>query len=387
MVPFISVHDGDVYFLTERILSSYIKNSSIHHRYIVNVSSDEMEKRYIKLFNSLNYTDYYISNEREKISLPCYLKLLIAVKKNKLTLREKNFLGEIYKYRKQKIVIHGNLFSSIFIYFLLFSFWKDINWICWGAFPDDYLKINSWKIASQLYFLKGVYQKFQRIICLMQPDVEKIKKKYHCKNVFLCPYPLNYVNINTDEPVISNGKILIGNSGHVAKAYLEFTNRLIPYSSLLDLTYMFPYGKEGVGKAKELLSNLLSEYKFTYQFWEDTLPYDTYLKKMCQYQFYVCPFTNQTGLGAIYTMIYQEKTVYLSGFNLAWLRFLNFEVFSIDDLLEKLQSGESLEMNAEAKRNNRNLLIKLFDAKHRVIQMNQLMNMPVNLCNQDSNWM
>lgn len=385
----VDILDGDLFFHCKGKIERSIKNSQEKHFYLVKVSSEENKKIYEDLFTALNYTEYHICNPDDQVNAPLLLRLLCWLKKNKVPNEELSLLAEIYRHRKDILLIHGNLLSAVCIYFLLLNHWKSLNWICWGSFfvSDN---IGSRKIAIQFFCLKLLFRKFKRIICLMQPDVVTAQKKYGCRRVFLCPYP----GVFNSQPELNEDtqkydKMLVGNSAHSVFSYIDLTEKLIPYKDSIHLTFMLPYGTEYTSLAESVkkLKNLLRREGFKYDFWDKILSYDEYEKEMKKYRYYVCPYDRQTGLGAIYKMVDNKATVYLTGFNLDWLSYLGLKVCSIEDFLKKLERQESLEVASNIRDENKKLLRQHWEPRHRIGQLERLLMTEHNLNKLDSNWL
>ncbi len=385
----VDVLDGDLFFHCKGKIERSIKNSQEKHFYLVKVSSGENKKIYEDLFTALNYTEYHICNPDDQVDVPWLLRLLCRLKKNNVPQEELSLLTEIYRHRKDILLIHGNLFSAVCTYFLLLNHWKSLNWICWGNFLDTH-KVDSGKIAIQFFCLKLLYRKFKRIICLMQPDVVTAQKKYGCRRVFLCPYPGVWnLHSEPEETVEKNDKILVGNSAHSVYSYIDLTEKLIPYKDSIHLTFMIPYGTEYASLAEGVvkLRNLLQSEGFKHDFWDKVLSYKEYEKEMSKYRYYICPYETQTGLGAIYKMIDNESTVYLTGFNFDWLSFLGFKVCSIKEFLERLEKQEALELETTVREENKKLFRHLWEPRHRIRQLECLLMIEHNLNKLDSNWL
>ena len=370
----VDIFDGDVFFLSKGIMESYIRYSKERHFFIVKVSRVEYEKEYRDFFGKNNYSDYHICEPSAKNKVPFLLKCLITLKKSRVRNEELDLLTEIYRHRKDTLLIHGNFFSAIFVYFLLLNKWKDLNWICWGNFLADN-KSASRKIALRYFFLKKLYRKFHRVICLMQPDVIKAKEKYGCKNVYLCPYPakFNMALLPDLEEDYGDKSILVGNSGHSVYDYIRLVKAIIPYHKLYHFTFMLPYGTEELYKGVLELKNILNTEGFNYTIWDKVLPHDEYEKKMRKYRYYICPYETQSGLGAAMTMMYNERTVILTGFNLSWFNFLGIKIISVEDFISKIKKNKNFELDLADRKENKKKLEILFNEEQRIKKLNDLL--------------
>ena len=376
----VDVFDGDLFFHTVGMIKCSIENAQEKHFYLIKVSSAENKKLYEDLFFSKNYTEYRICAPGDNDDdIPLALRFFCWLKKNSKKSEEIILLKEMYRLRKNTLLLHG-----IPLYgFLLLIRWPNLNWICWG------FGIRPTKLLLRLK-RKLLYSKLKKIICLMQPDLEFIQKKFRFRRVFLCPYPdyfrykMPSMQKSSDLP---NNKVLVGNNGNVIHSYISLVEKLKPYKDSIDLTFMIPYGTTGRDDDIKNLKNLLQAEKFHYDFWDKVLACDEYNKKMGSYKYYICPFETQTGLGAVYTMIACDRTVYLTGFNYAWCSYLGIKVYSIDDFLEKLKNQSSLEMDIDIRKENRRQYCELFDGKRRIGKLEKLLMTEGNLENLETDWL
>ena len=235
-------------------------------------------------------------------------------------------------------------------------------WVCWGAHTTQ-----SGTLLSKLsYPIKyAINHSMHTIIALMIADKNDLVQTFKLNNVMVLPYAsLPTDNISSkeyfDRERNNKLKVLIGNSGHCYKWYVELLNDLCRFKGLIEVHCMFQYPSL---PDKVTSLKLLGESLFGDSFFVDTsmMVKDEYYSYIASFDIYMCPKPTQSGLGAIHTALYFGKKVYATGKNLEWENFIGVKIY--DTKSAKSQSFNEFETLLEynEKIKNRELIYKHWD--------------------------
>ena len=363
----IHVFNGDLSFHVIR-KSEYIIRFSSHPIFLlIYLTKEDLREKYIALFTKYGCTDYYITKPvSHRLSLLC--NFLLAFKKDQLSPCQNDLVFHLSKFRTNRILFHGYFFSQLIVALIAIKYFKNVNWICWGTMlrKNSARRLNL-RDALNNWLTETAYKRFNSVICLLKSDQNELESSFSLKHVFLAPYGCDFNDLYKDNPeLVSRRKtndpprILVGNSAHVIDDYIDFVRGLDGFPANVSLTFMMNYGMVSHAEKVECLKKLLSEKSLTYDFWDKTEPFNVYLEKIAQFDVYVCPAQYQSGLGAIYHMLYLGKTVYLKGYNLQWVIQCGF--FSVKDIgqfLSDVEKGHGFPLDSDLIARDRDLLTSL----------------------------
>ncbi len=377
----IDIFYGDLTFHVVNMVTAIVQHSKHQHFFVIYLSEQKFESTYIELFKKLNIDTFKIIKPIS-CRLSFLIRFLLLFKKEKLPLRDYDFLQTLTQYRKETLLFHGYFFNSLIVFLIVGSFFKNVSWVCWGKIAAKNTN-KKFSLKSQLLFLtnKLAYRKMRRIICLLQNDMDELMRDFKCKRISLCPYAME---IPTDlatikqKGVSSNGgfpKILIGNNGHLFKEYIDFCEVVRPFKDSLDLTFMINYRLDRLSPTLyQRLREVLTSGCYRYKLWEDILPLNEYWIVLNQHDIYVCNAKKQSGLGAIYYMIMLEKSIYLTGYNFNWIQQLGFFVCSVDEFFLRLQQGQDLSFSPQQLKSNKKIFQDFFAADSRMQEWDRVLS-------------
>ena len=324
------VFDESYEHLTPNIIKGIAKNSSFDHKFLVYrnpkggyyASKGDVhltDEIYSELSKSLNDSLY-----RADSFLEVFLKILL-------------FRGPV-------ILHSGSPIKNIGFSLLI---WKNISWVCWGFIPRVNPGNRRFRVLMKQALVYWYLNIFSNIICLMQPDADEIRRTRKTKPIYVLPYASS---IDLDQLVKTSrfiktdniGHLLLGNSGHRIDSYLEALEILKKYSYGVTVTCMLNYGLKIDERYHELLE--LGKRYFGEKFIADEKFYskEEYSDYMYSFGIYICGVKTQTGLGAINRSLRAGLKVYLTGYNLEWIRSRGYIVFDYDDI-EHMMLEEFLE--------------------------------------------
>lgn len=367
----IDVFDGDLFFHAKAKIKLLIQQSQLSHFFII-VLSQNLNQEYHAFFKELNYERYQIiSNDKvdELQELPWIIRFGLFVRKSETLNNELSLLSYLYKNRNKRILLHGNLFTSMIIILLNIYSFKSLVWICWGSILRN---PNSGTLKKYIItkLFKRLYRKIDRIICLMSEDVQELKTIYKCKNVFLCPYPDRELKVSLPQSFTHRGA-LVGNSGHLFNSYICFAQKIRQFNDM-HFTFMLNYGPIRAEKLEKSLTPFIERTNF--EIWDEVVEYEEYLRILNEHDIYICPYEFQTGLGAIYSMIKLEKTVCLTGYNLLWARQLGFHILSLEDFIDNVNSNKNSVLPSWELRENKERYLDLFSANRRIGMLDRILS-------------
>ena len=245
---------------------------------------------------------------------------------------------------EDRLIIHGEL--SYYSESLLTYISKNVKHYDWFCHGSTYLIC----LPKNQNFIRNV----RKIICLMQPDEEFVKKE--------CPQTktqvLSYMVIKQSVMVndTKSRKILLGNNSYRIDEY----KKLFPILQSLNapVTFMIPYGyiQEKVESFKKDASRALSNVEY----WTDVVSYEEYKKRIAAYKVYMCPAIGQSGLGAINACFFAGVKVYIAGNNYEFEKQNGYIVNNISEL-QNQTIEEILQYDETDRQYNMELVQKLYD--------------------------
>jgi len=300
------------------LLKKHCDDNQLFPRIILIEYYEEFTHHFIELFHKYSFVDYIIVRSKELQTIP-----------NLLCNKDEPFL------------LHGTTYALI--YKLISYKFTNLNWVCWGRGSRiNYKNYKSILFTPIKYFL---YNKFNSVVTLLDGDKNSLTKQFYLKNVvtipyysesskeleeYICSLKNNYIDCDIK-------KIYLGNSGHCAEDYIYILDILKPYANKIEVHCMLSYGIDSgsskwnvlAEKGKDLFgSNFYMDNKY--------YSYKDYLQYMNEASAYICLRSNQTGLGAIYTMLLLGKKIFINGDNYNHLKQLGAYVTSIQDIENSL---------------------------------------------------
>ena len=365
----IHVLNGDLPFHTLGKSENIIKFSTYPHFLLIYLTKEDQRTRYIDLFAKYHFTSYYITKPAIH-HLPFLCKLLLMFKRDPLTPPLNDLVFFLLRFRTNRILFHGYFFTQFIVCLIVLKQFKNVNWICWGPMLRKAVSDNC-NIRDMInnWFIKAAYKQFNSVICLLKCDKDELESNFSLKNVFLGPYGIDYTAFCQEySDIISSMKpnrrprILVGNSAHLVDDYIAFIEGIETFPSDVEFTFMMNYGMNSHMEKVIYLKQILKEKKINYFFWDKTESHKIYIQKISQFDVYVCPAQYQSGLGAIYNMLFLGKAVYAAGYNLQWVLQCGFtSVNVIGKFLPDIMHHRKFIPDPAIVTENRNLLISLMD--------------------------
>jgi hypothetical protein len=269
-----------------------------------------------------------------------YKKLIDEIGADKFEFIEDSWSRMIYRMNRMlgnknsKFIIHGIILK---IWYLLPTIYthhaRRFSWVCWGAGIAE-------KGRLETVLKRRLYNSFGKINCLMSGDKHDLKTKFKVKDrTHLIPYVSNY-NLQELEhirPFFSQDKVNIL-VGHRATDYLNHLKLLQQLSSYAEeeirIVCFLNYGSDDKEYIKQVID--LGESLFREKFVPITklLSKEEYEGVMKSINISLIAGRKQAGLGAIYRTILYKGTVFLdnNGKNMEWLKYINVQAASIDDI-------------------------------------------------------
>ena len=279
---------------------------------------------YHRLFSDLNFKDYTIIRSKAELT------------------------SSLRKFRKCQILFHAGKYTDFLIALLVGC--KRIDWVCWGG--DASIPKNKSSIISTP-LRKFLYGRFNRIITLMDEDRESIIHDYHVEpsKITTIPYASGGRQTKYDhfydhqilihEACREKPLVLLGNSPHCIRKYIEIIPLLSPFAGKIRVQCMNHYSLIK-GEDYHKLINLGNTY-FGGDFHsnEEFYNYDDYIHYMNKCDIYICGNEEQTGLGAINVCLQLGKKIFINGKNLKWIKG-NYKAVVFDT--EEIKNGLSWEL-------------------------------------------
>ena len=126
--------------------------------------------------------------------------------------------------------------------------------------------------------------------------------------------------------------MILGNSTYNRDAYIQILDKT-PTGSWDKIICMLNYGREDEkAQTDAFVKKYRAKFGESFFAWRETVAISEYLKIMGEADFYIGPAQFQSGLGAIFRCMAQNKTVVIRGHNYKWLRELGTEVIDVDSL-------------------------------------------------------
>lgn len=337
----VHVLPANVYHLSPNIIEIYLDCFSEFNSIFVCLGNPNIDwDRYTKLFSKYNHTDFFLCDNL------------------------RDFFKILWKYRKYAFLLHSD--SIMWKIYLIILNCKNINWVCWGSGVDIN---NSVKSILSAIIKKIVYNRLQSIVVLLRDDIISLEKKFNFKNVHLIPYTKSessariYFDLFDKRLSIERKKnkkpiILLGNSFHRIKSYIELLKILSIYKGLIVVHCMLQYS---VVKNKTYdFFKEMGESIFKEDFILDTKYHnsmDDYIDYMNIPDIYICGAKTQSGLGAISTSLLLGKKIYLTGKNYNWTIFRGCKIYDIKEINSTLDFKEFIsELSSEEKKINTQIL-------------------------------
>ncbi len=275
--------------------------------------SNNIKQKYCDLLNSLSYLEY------KCVETPKELKEFVDF------------------HKVEPYLLHGVSYGCMFSFVRLCV--KNLNWVCWGQ--GSSINYRNWKSVIFTPFKRWIYHHFRTTIVLLDGDRLTLTRDFALKNIVVLPYysencqrlrdvydQLRALHYDNDKPVI-----YLGNSANCIDSYFELLNILSRFVGKIEIHCMLQYGSTTSQKKREDLINY-GKCLFGDDFYPDVNYMDerSYLQYMNKCDVYICGRKDQSGLGAIYTMLILGKKIYITGKNFDHIISKSFRVFKLSSL-------------------------------------------------------
>ena len=318
--------------------------SDAEHYYILYGEQNYDKDQYIRLYSELNFTNYIFCQSYSK------------------------FLRVIFKLRNNAILFHFGRYHWFLGAMMVGC--RNLNWVCWGSGAKTKGTIKSQLMAPLKSF---IYQRFNSIVTLMEPDRLSIIKDFNVspERVRTIPYngssqdetpkdllcrDLSHLQNHSGKPVI-----LLGNNPTCISSYLHVLHLLQPYKGKIKVQCLLNYNLNKDDRYENLIKIGKSIFANDFQCNEDFHEgYTNYVNYMNTCDIYICAVEKQTGLGAITTCLKLGKKVYITGKNLDWINSqFHANVFDVNLINESMSFEEFIKpLTDDAKNYNYNCFIK-----------------------------
>ena len=295
------------------------------------LGTDKVEKiRYISIFEKYNFCDYTFCSYK-----PSDISRLL------------------FQYRLSAILFHGG--TSIWWQAAFDAGCENVNWICWGGDAkwdtsrrkeQNVLKRLIGGLYDRIMYRKRVklYSRFKSIVALMEADKKSIVSQFkvNADKIYVISYwsRRNTTFRHIIEDLINSPRthqpnkplVLLGNNPGNIPYYSTLLDVLKRFSGRINLHCMLQYSLEKNDAYYALVEKGKSLFGNDFVTDEDFMSMDQYYPYMNTADVYICAHPDQSGLGAINTMILLGKKVYITGKNLEYITGYGAKVNEVSEL-------------------------------------------------------
>lgn len=299
---------------------------------------------YDDLFQEVGFADYFFCESKWKL-----FKLL-------------------RKDRSNSVLFHAGSYSHFLIAFIAGC--RNVNWVCWGSGASIR---NSWRSRLLVLPKSWIYRHFSSIVTLMDADRDSIIHdfKVNPARVRTIPYASSGGKNQRDEICLSLLKnemkknikpvVLLGNNPSNMVYYIKLMDFLKPFKGKICVHCMMNYSVNKNQQYEDFIKHgtdlFGDDFKSNEEFYEGNLEFVNYMNTC---DVYMCGCPDQTGLGALSTVLELGKKAFVTGKNYDWAtKECGAKVFNISDI--KDYEGLVKPLSTEEKLQNYNAIIKTRD--------------------------
>ena len=316
------------------------------HRFLLVGGPQTDQSLYNKLFSGIGFTDYHFVLSKHQL-----YRLLM-------------------KNRKNPILFHAGSYSFFLTAFIAGC--QHVNWVCWGSGASIR---NNWKSKLTAPLKSLVYRRFNSIVTLMDDDMRTIIRDFNVDSnkIQTIPYASAGIGVRPRDEIclkLLNEKaenrqkpiVLLGNNPSNMRYYIMLMDKLKPFKGKICVHCMMNYSvnknqqyDDFIKLGKDLFGD---DFRSDEEFYQGSEKYANYMNSC---DIYMCASPDQTGLGALNTVLELGKKVYITGKNYNWAKndcgAIVFEIKDVTDFedLVKPLTDEEKHHNYQAMVNRRKL--------------------------------
>lgn len=344
----VHVFTAERYHLVPRLAKGYVTTyrNKAQHRILLVGSANTNKVIYDKLFKEAEFSDYHF----------------VTTKWQLYRLLRRN--------RNHSILFHAGSYSYFLIAFAAGC--HHVNWVCWGAGASIR---NNWKSKATASLKSWVYRRFESIVTLMNDDRESIIRDFRVKpdRIKTIPYASageknprseicqRLLNVGGKQPA-DKPLVFLGNNPSNMGYYVKLMDLLYPFRGKIRVQCMMNYSvnrnqayNDFINHGQEVFGD---DFRSNEEFHEGL---ENYINYMNTCDIYICGFPDQSGLGALNTVLELGKKVYVTGKNYTWatkecgaIVFNVNEISDYDEFVKPL-SDKEIEHNVQVIKSRRAL--------------------------------
>lgn len=351
------------YHLVPGIVKGFatVYKDDAQHRFLLIGDSYTDWSRYKELFHKIGFDDY------------------------QFVLSKRQLFCQLWRNRKHPVLVHADSYLHFLLAFA--SGCRNVSWVCWGAGASIQDNKKS-KITAPLK--SWMYHRFYSIVTLMEEDRKSIIRDFKIppSKINTIPYAScgglslrneiclrllkENMTANSEKPIV-----LLGNNPNNMKYYIQLMDMLSPFKGKISVHCMMNYSLNKDQRYEDFINhgkNIFGDdFQSDEEFYRGSENYVNYMNRC---DIYMCGCPDQTGLGALNTVLQLGKKVYVTGKNYEWgIKECDAVVFNIndvndyDDFVKPLSESQKMH-NSNAIRNKKQIPPKLW--KEYLHQLNAL---------------
>ena len=325
------IFNAEMYHLSPGIIDGMMHFFKADQFRFILLGTDRVEKsRYISIFEKYNFSDYTFCSYK-----PSDISRLL------------------FQYKLSAILFHGG--TSTWWQAAFDAGCENVNWICWGG--DAKWDTSRRKKQNVLKRLIGglydrkmyrnrvkLYSRFNSIVTLMGADKKSIVSQFkvNADKIYVIPYwsGRNTTFRHVIEDLINSPRtnqankplVLLGNNPGNIPYYSTLLDVLKRFSGRINLHCMLQYSLVKNDAYYALVEKGKSLFGNDFVTDEDFMKMDQYYIYMNNADVFICAHPDQSGLGAINTMVLLGKKVYITGKNLEYITEYGAKVNEVSEL-------------------------------------------------------
>lgn len=324
------------YHLVPGISKGFVKvyKDDAQHR-VVLIGDDQTDwSLYMEAFKKVDFIDYHFVLSRYQL------------------------FSQLWKNRKHSILFHAGSYSDFLLAFA--SGCRNVNWVCWGSGASKRNNIKS-KMSAPLK--SWIYRRFHTIVTLMEEDRMSIIRDFMVRpeQIKTIPYAFHEglslrgeicLRLLKEKREVRREKpiVLLGNNPGNLNCYIQLMNILSPFKGRIRVHCMMNYSLNKDQRYEDFIKHGMALFGDDFQSDEEFYyGAENYANYMNRCDIYMCGSPNQSGLGALYTVLQLGKKVYITGKNFEWATkecgavvFNVSDVFDYDDFVKPLTEEQKI---------------------------------------------
>lgn len=258
---------------------------------------------YKKLFQKVDFSDYFF------------------------VLSKYQLFYQLWKNRKHSILFHAGSYCHFLMAFA--SGCSNVNWVCWGSGASIHDNRKS-KLTSPLK--SWIYRRFYSIVTLMEDDRTSIIRDFKVKPELIKTIPYASAGgrslrseiclrllkekkmVHSDKPIV-----LLGNNPGNLKYYIQLMNMLSSFKGKIRVHCMMNYSLNKDQRYEAFINHgkvlFGDDFRSNEEFYHGA---ENYVNYMNTCDVYMCGSPDQSGLGALSTVLQLGKKIYVTGKNYEW---------------------------------------------------------------------